>query len=100
MSNTVLVVDDMEINRDILTEILNEEYRVETAENGQRALEMIEEKQDELALVLLDLMMPEVDGLEACMRIREFSNVPIIGDAGEGMDRKDPGAHHQRRDFR
>ena len=78
MQNTVLVVDDMEINREILTEILGEEYRVETAENGRMALEMIEKMQGILAVVLLDLMMPEIDGLEACMRIREFSNVPII----------------------
>ena len=62
MQNTVLVVDDMEINREILTEILGEEYRVETAENGRMALEMIEKMQGILAVVLLDLMMPEVDG--------------------------------------
>ncbi len=56
MQNTVLVVDDMEINREILTEILGEEYRVETAENGRMALEMIEKMQGILAVVLLDLM--------------------------------------------
>lgn len=62
MGNTVLVVDDMEINREILTEILNGEYQVETAEDGRKALKMIEERQEELAVVLLDLMMPEMDG--------------------------------------
>lgn len=62
MRNTVLVVDDMEINREILTEILSEEYEVKIAENGRKALEMIQEMQGELAVILLDLMMPEVDG--------------------------------------
>lgn len=62
MGNTVLVVDDMEINREILTEILKGEYQVETAEDGRKALEIIEERQEELAVVLLDLMMPEMDG--------------------------------------
>lgn len=86
MSNTVLVVDDMEINRDILTEILNEEYRVETAEDGQRALEMIEEKQDELAVVLLDLMMPEVDGFAVLKVMQEkgwIERIPVLIISGE-----------------
>ncbi len=86
MSNTVLVVDDMEINRDILTEILNEEYRVEMAEDGQRALEMIEEKQDELAVVLLDLMMPEVDGFAVLKVMQEkgwIERIPVLIISGE-----------------
>lgn len=86
MSNTVLVVDDMEINRDILTEILNEEYRVETAEDGQRALEMIEERQDELAVVLLDLMMPEVDGFAVLKVMQEkgwIERIPVLIISGE-----------------
>lgn len=45
MHDIVLVVDDMEINRDILTEILSEEYHVETAADGRGALEMIEKLQ-------------------------------------------------------
>lgn len=86
MGNTVLVVDDMEINREILTEILNEEYQVETAENGRRALEMIEERQEELAVVLLDLLMPEVDGfavLEAMQEKGWIEKIPVLIISGE-----------------
>lgn len=86
MSNIVLVVDDMEINREILTEILGEEYQVETAEDGRRALEIIQEKQEELAVVLLDLMMPEVDGFAVLEEMQEkgwIEKVPVLIISGE-----------------
>lgn len=86
MGNTVLVVDDMEINREILTEILNEEYQVETAENGRKALEMIAERQEELAVVLLDLMMPEVDGFAVLEVMQEkgwIEKIPVLIISGE-----------------
>ena len=54
----------------------NEGYQVECAFDGAAAVERAREGQFDL--IILDLMMPEIDGLEACMRIREFSNVPII----------------------
>ncbi len=86
MHNTVLVVDDMEINREILSEILGEEYHVETAEDGRRALEMIEELQDELAVVLLDLMMPMVDGFAVLDVMQEkgwIERIPVLIISGE-----------------
>ena len=86
MQNTVLVVDDMEINREILTEILGEEYRVETAENGRMALEMIEKMQGILAVVLLDLMMPEVDGFAVLEVMQEkgwIEKIPVLIISGE-----------------
>ena len=86
MQNTVLVVDDMEINREILTEILGEEYRVETAENGRMALEMIEKMQGILAVVLLDLMMPEVDGFAVLEVVQEkgwIEKIPVLIISGE-----------------
>ncbi|MDE5893169.1 MAG: response regulator [Acetatifactor sp.] len=86
MSNTVLVVDDMEINREILAEILGEEYQVETAENGRRALEIIKEKQEELAVVLLDLLMPEVDGFAVLEEMQEkgwIERIPVLIISGE-----------------
>lgn len=86
MRNTVLVVDDMEINREILAEILGEEYQVEAAEDGRRALEMIEELQEELAVVLLDLMMPEVDGFAVLEVMQEkgwIEKIPVLIISGE-----------------
>ena len=86
MSNTVLVVDDMEINREILAEILGEEYQVETAEDGRKALEIIKERQEELAVVLLDLMMPVVDGfavLEEMQKMGWIDRIPVLIISGE-----------------
>lgn len=54
----------------------NEGYQVECAYDGASAVELA--RDGRFDLIILDVMMPEVDGLEACMRIREFSNVPII----------------------
>lgn len=62
MREKVLVVDDVELNRDILEEILKDEYTVIQAENGKRALEIIQNDQEEIAVILLDLIMPEMDG--------------------------------------
>ena len=54
-----------------------EGYTVETAYDGATAIDMAKRRRG-FDLIILDLMMPQVDGLTACMRIREFSNVPII----------------------
>ena len=51
-------------------------YQVESGCDGEQAVELARE--GGFDLILLDLMMPKIDGLQACMRIREFSNVPII----------------------
>ncbi len=86
MQNTVLVVDDMEINREILAEILGEEYQVKTAEDGRKALEMIEELHEELAVVLLDLMMPVVDGFAVLEVMQEkgwSDKIPVLIISGE-----------------
>lgn len=61
MMKKILVVDDFEGNRELLEDILCEEYEVDTAENGEQAISMINEKQD-YSIILLDLMMPVLDG--------------------------------------
>ena len=77
MGSRILIVDDNQEIREVVTVLLeNEGYEVECAFDGAAAVELARE--GKLDLIILDLMMPEVDGLEACMRIREFSNVPII----------------------
>ena len=73
----ILVVDDERtLVKGIKFNLENEGYEVECAYDGAAAVEIARE--GKLDLVILDLMMPEIDGLEACMRIREFSNVPVI----------------------
>lgn len=62
MRNKVLIVDDMELNREMLSAILEEEYPIIEAENGRKAVEILKEHQDEIAVVLLDLIMPDMDG--------------------------------------
>ena len=73
----ILVVDDERtLVKGIKFNLENEGYQVECAYDGAAAVELARE--GKFDLLILDVMMPEVDGLEACMRIREFSNVPII----------------------
>ncbi|MCX4370529.1 MAG: response regulator transcription factor [Dysosmobacter sp.] len=73
----ILVVDDEKtLVKGIKFNLENEGYEVECAYDGAAAVELA--RQSKPDLMILDLMMPEVDGLDACMRIREFSNVPII----------------------
>lgn len=73
----ILVVDDEKLLvKGIKFNLQNEGYQVECAYDGAAAVELA--RAQNFDLIILDLMMPKVDGLEACMRIREFSNVPII----------------------
>ena len=73
----ILVVDDEKtLVKGIKFNLENEGYQVECAYDGAAAVELA--RNNKFDLLILDVMMPEVDGLEACMRIREFSNVPII----------------------
>ena len=73
----ILVVDDERLLvKGIKFNLENEGYQVETAFDGKTALDMA--ANNHYDLIILDLMMPEIDGLSCCMKIREFSNVPII----------------------
>ena len=73
----ILVVDDERtLVKGIKFNLENEGYEVETAYDGAAAVELAREGRFDL--ILLDVMMPEIDGQEACMRIREFSNVPVM----------------------
>ena len=77
----ILVVDDSMLNRAILTEILGADYRVLEAENGRECMEMMHEHMGEIALVLLDINMPVMDGFEvltAMNRSHTIEDVPVI----------------------
>ena len=77
MAQRILVVDDdREIVRAIAINLQNEGYEVLTAYDGLEALEKVAE--NDLALILIDVMMPRLDGLSAIMKIREKKNIPII----------------------
>lgn len=60
----ILIVDDSELNRDLLTEILKYEYELEFAHDGEAAVFMLNKRSDEFSLVLLDIVMPKKDGFE------------------------------------
>ena len=73
----ILVVDDEKVLvKGIKFNLEHEGYQVEVGYDGEQAVELARE--GSFDLIILDLMMPKIDGLQACMRIREFSNVPII----------------------
>ena len=77
----VLVVDDEEVNREILGNILGTQYEVSYAENGRQAYDMLHERLTRYSLILLDLLMPEMDGFELLEKIKSeeaVSNIPVI----------------------
>ena len=81
----ILVVDDEAVLvKGIRFNLQQEGYQVETGSDGEQAVELARE--GSFDLIILDLMMPKIDGLQACMRIREFSDVPIIMLTAKGED--------------
>lgn len=78
---TVLIVDDQAINRKILGQLLENEYDTLYAGDGKEALECLEEHSDTISAVLLDIVMPVMDGyqvLEEMQKNPEISRVPVI----------------------
>ncbi|WP_097025628.1 response regulator transcription factor [Clostridium peptidivorans] len=73
----ILIVDDEEDIRDLLEiYLVNQGYCVIKTEDGIEALDVLE--REEIDLIILDVMMPKMDGIQACMKIRKDKNVPII----------------------
>ena len=78
---TILVADDEFINREILSEMLRDEYDIITAEDGEQAYEIIRQHSTTVSLILLDLIMPKKSGLELLSDIKkqsELSGIPVI----------------------
>ena len=73
----VMVVDDQPINRKILERILDNEYEVLQASNGAEALQMLEEQYRIVSAILLDLMMPVLDGYGVLKKMRKDSRFQI-----------------------
>lgn len=77
IKETILIVDDEKEIRDLIGIYLeNEGFKVVKACNGVEALKILEV--EEIHLIVLDIMMPEMDGIKACLKIRENKNMPII----------------------
>ena len=76
----ILVVDDSDINRFLLTELLKDEYEVYEADGGKSAIAFFDRK-EEVSLVLLDIVMPDVDGydvLKAMLQRGLLEEIPVI----------------------
>ena len=74
---TILVIDDEKEIRDLISIYLkNEGYNVIQASNGEEGLEILRDNQ--VHLIVLDIMMPKIDGLEMCIKVREIAEMPII----------------------
>ena len=91
----VLIVDDTPMNIDLLTEVLGDTFELSVALNGEDALEVIAAEEPDL--ILLDVMMPGIDGYEVCRRLKaneRFKHIPVVfltaladvGDEARGLE--------------
>ena len=78
MEKTILIVDDESRVRKLIKDFLKKEnYNIIEAENGEEALKVYEENR-KISLILLDVMMPKLDGWSVLRQIRQKSNIPVI----------------------
>ena len=84
MYNILICDDDKDIVNALKIYLTDPQYRLLAAYNGLEALETAEK--EELHLVLMDIMMPQLDGISAMVRLREKSNVPVILITAKGED--------------
>ncbi|MEG0076665.1 GGDEF domain-containing response regulator [Anaerorhabdus sp.] len=90
MKDIILIIEDVEINRKILIECLTDEYNYLQASNGQEALTILEENYNDIKAILLDIVMPVMDGyefLDSFKKIKEYQEIPVI--AMTGIESKD-----------
>lgn len=78
MKKIIVADDEMRIRKLVGDFLKREGYEPVEAENGLQALNIFEKNKDEIALLILDIMMPEYNGWEVCRKIRETSDVPVI----------------------
>ena len=85
----ILIVDDSEMNREILTEMLQDDFRILEAENGEEALSMLKQYGTGISLMLLDIVMPVMNGFEvlaAMAREHWMDDIPVIMISSEGSE--------------
>ena len=81
MKNKILIVDDAEINRSLLADILSVEYDIMEASNGVEAVSLLNQYHADLSLILLDIVMPEMDGFEVLAIMNRngwIQSIPVI----------------------
>ncbi|MGN0164848.1 MAG: HD domain-containing phosphohydrolase [Lachnospiraceae bacterium] len=81
MRDKILIVDDVKINRELLADILSDKYEILQAENGRQAMQILEACNEEIVVMMLDLIMPEMDGLEVLGELEHLpwsKNIGII----------------------
>lgn len=79
--NKILIVDDSEMNRMILADMLSDQYEILEAENGLQAVEVLYDRGTDISLVLLDIVMPEMDGFEVLAMMNRYhwiEEIPVI----------------------
>ncbi len=92
--NKILIVDDIELNRIILAQLFGNEYEILEAENGQEALKLLEQYSKSIVIVLLDLLMPVLDGFETLNHLQNtkiLHHIPVIlitGDTSNQAEQK------------
>ena len=85
----ILIVDDSEMNREIFTEMLQDDFRILEAENGEEALKMLKQYGTGISLMLLDIVMPVMNGFEvlaAMAREHWMDDIPVIMISSEGSE--------------
>jgi len=83
---TILIVEDVELNRDLLIQLLEDRYRVVVADDGESAIERASDERPEL--ILMDLSLPGMDGWEATRKLkadRALSRIPIVALSAHAM---------------
>jgi CheY-like chemotaxis protein len=81
---TILIVEDTELNIDLLTQLLEEDYHLLVARDGAEGVRVAQQTKPDL--ILMDISLPVMDGYEATRKIREFmSSIPIIGLSAHAM---------------
>ncbi len=86
MKNNILVVDDAELNRDLLETILEDEFIVDTAEDGEQGMNILTEKHDQIKAILLDLHMPKMNGFTFINEMKKqgwLEKIPVLVISGE-----------------
>ena len=81
---TILIVEDTELNIDLMTQLLEDDYNLLVARDGEQGVNMAQQNQPDL--ILMDISLPVMDGYEAIRQIRStMSSVPIIGLSAHAM---------------
>lgn len=79
--NNILIVDDSEMNRAILADMLMDQYNILEAENGEEAIDLLQTRGNEISLLLLDIVMPKMDGFEVLSLMNRYhwiEEIPVI----------------------